>query len=61
MSVSPTREKNSKTINSRNRLEQTCEPSIKFVSEVIGVEYGQPHYRSLETDKIQALKITRPL
>ena len=64
MSVSPTPEKNSKTIDSCNRLLQTCEPSIKFVSEVIGilvsnlpgVEYGQLHYRSLEIDKIQALK-----
>ena len=64
MSVSPTPEKISKTIDSCNRLLQTCEPSIKFVSEVIGilvsnlpgVEYGQLHYRSLEIDKIQALK-----
>ena len=64
MSVSPTPEKISKTISSCNRLLQTSGPSIQFVSEVIGilvsnlpgVEFGQLHYRSLEIDKILALK-----
>ncbi len=64
MSVSPTPERISKTISSCNRLLQTSGPSIQFVSEVIGilvsnlpgVEFGQLHYRSLEIDKILALK-----
>ncbi len=64
MSVSPTPEKISKTISFCNRLIQTSGPSVQLVSEVIGilvsnlpgVQFSQLHYRSLEIDKILALK-----
>ena len=64
MTVSPTPEKISKTITCCTELLQTLRPTILQVSRVVGVlisnlsgvEFGQLHYRSLEIDKISALK-----
>ena len=64
MTVSPTPKKISKTITCCTELLQTLRPTILQVSRVVGVlisnlpgvEFGQLHYRSLEIDKISALK-----
>ena len=64
MTVSPTSEKISKTVTCCTELLQTLPPTILQVSRVVGVlisnlpgvEFGQLHYRSLEIDKISALK-----
>ena len=64
MTVLPTPEKISKTIHCCTELLQTLQPTILQVSRVVGilisnlpgVEFGKLHYRSLEMDKIAALK-----
>ena len=65
MTVSPTVKKKDKTFELINSLRSRTSHKIRFVASAIGfivdlckgVEYGQNHYRFLERDKIEALKI----
>ena len=67
MTVSPTIQKVSKTIQACTTLKNKQSPLISDVSEVIGilvfnfpgVDYGPLYYRSLDRDKIIALKAHR--
>jgi len=67
MTVTPTEIKIQKVVTACQHLLTKHNPTITEVAEVIGLivsnfpgtQYGPLHYRSLESDKIQALKINK--
>lgn len=67
MTVTPTESKIQKVVTACQHLLTKHNPTITEVAEVIGLivsnfpgaQYGPLHYRSLESDKIQALKINK--
>ncbi|XP_015763048.1 PREDICTED: uncharacterized protein LOC107342108 [Acropora digitifera] len=67
MTVTPTESKIQKVVTACQHLLPKPHPTITEVAEVIGLlvsnfpgaQYGPLHYRSVESDKIQALKINK--
>ena len=67
MTVTPTESKIQKVVTACQHLLPKPQPTITEVAELIGLlvsnfpgaQYGPLHYRSLESDKIQALKINK--
>jgi hypothetical protein len=68
MTVKLPEEKIKRTIEECHALNKKSKATIRLVSRVIGllvssfsaVEYGPLHYRNLEMNKIDALKLSNP-